>query len=498
MHQIKENNTMLKYIIVSDKPKSINENDHYITMTPHEFINSGKQFITKKNKIRVINLSNSYEYLTKGYYVSLLAEARGGISLPDLSNIISTNWKRNYSLAFPELNTILEKTFNIDYEEPLTRRYISFFGRHNDPKVEPLARKIFDLFRLPIASFEIKYVDRSKWHITKLEAESFNKLIDQQLEVFNQDLSRFTGSAWRNPTKKKQEKYWIGILHNPEEINAPSNSSALKKFIEIGKKMDVWIELITRDDFSTLLEFDALLIRETTNINNHTFRFAQKAEIEGIPVIDDTNSIIRCCNKVYLNEILEVSNIKRPKTIVLDEKNIQTYIKDIDYPCVLKIPDGAFSIGVYKINNVEELKDKTKELFEKSDVILLQEFMPSKFDWRIGILNNKPIFANKYYMATGHWQIYNHNAKKVSQRSGNDESVELNKVPKNVLQSAIDVSKLIGDGLYGVDLKEQENGEVFVIEINDNPNIDHAIEDRIYGDDIYRNIINHLISKIEE
>ena len=49
--------------------------------------------------------------------------------------------------------------------------------------------------------------------------------------------------------------------------------------------------------------------------------------------------------------------------------------------------------------------------------------MPSKFDWRIGILNNKPIFANKYYMAAGHWQIYNHDAKKISQRSGNDESV---------------------------------------------------------------------------
>jgi len=489
---------MLKYIIVCDKPKLISENDHYITMTAHEFINKGKEFVTKKNKIRVINLSNSYEYLTKGYYVSLLAEARGGISLPDLSNIISTNWKRNYSLAFPELNTILDKTFNIQYEEPLIRRYVSFFGRHNDPKVEPLARKIFDLFRLPIASFEIKYVERNKWHITKLEAESFNKLIDEQIAIFNQDLSRFTGSAWRNPTKKKQEKYWIAILHNPDEKNAPSNTVALKKFIEIGKKMDVWIELITRDDFSTLLEFDALFIRETTNINNHTFRFAQKAEIEGIPVIDDTNSIIRCCNKVYLNEILEITNIKRPKTLILDEKNIATYVNNIDYPCVLKIPDGAFSIGVYKIDNAIELIEMSKELFEKSDVILLQEFMPSKFDWRIGILNNKPIFANKYYMAEGHWQIYNHDAKKASKRSGYHESVYLNQVPEKVLLSAVDVSKLIGDGLYGVDLKEQENGDVFVIEINDNPNIDHGVEDLVYGDDIYRNIITHLISKIQE
>lgn len=42
---------MLKYIIVCDKPKLISENDHYITMTPHEFINKGKEFVTKKIKL---------------------------------------------------------------------------------------------------------------------------------------------------------------------------------------------------------------------------------------------------------------------------------------------------------------------------------------------------------------------------------------------------------------------------------------------------------------
>jgi len=66
------------------------------------------------------------------------------------------------------------------------------------------------------------------------------------------------------------------------------------------------------------------------------------------------------------------------------------------------------------------------------------------------------------------------------------------------LSSLLDIGEL-SFSKHDYDLfKEQENGEVFVIEINDNPNIDHRIEDSIYGDDIYRNITNHLISKIEE
>ena len=37
-------------------------------------------------------------------------------------------------------------------------------------------------------------------------------------------------------------------------------------------------------------------------------------------------------------------------------------------------------------------------------------------------------------------------------------------------------ARCIGDGLYGVDLKETKDG-VFVIEVNDNPNLDHGWED---------------------
>ena len=69
-------------------------------------------------------------------------------------------------------------------------------------------------------------------------------------------------------------------------------------------------------------------------------------------------------------------------------------------------------------------------------------------------------------------------------------------VPEAVLKTAIKAATLIGDGLYGIDLK-MVNGEVYVIEINDNPNIDSDIEDLVLKDKLYDKIIRSIFNRIE-
>ena len=64
------------------------------------------------------------------------------------------------------------------------------------------------------------------------------------------------------------------------------------------------------------------------------------------------------------------------------------------------------------------------------------------------------------------------------------------------LLAAIRAANLVGDGLYGVDLKETAEG-VFVIEINDNPNIDRGIEDAVLGDALYETVLRSFIRRIE-
>ena len=101
-------------------------------------------------------------------------------------------------------------------------------------------------------------------------------------------------------------------------------------------------------------------------------------------------------------------------------------------------------------------------------------------------------------MTKGHWQIYDHTKKrKKGIESGDSETFPISKVPKHVINTALKLSHHVGDSLYGVDLKEK-NGKAYVIEINDNPNIDTDVEDAIAGMDLYHNIIHEFIRRIEE
>jgi len=490
---------MTKYIIVTDKPESVKPQANSEVLTPADFISNRfkKNHGSKKYQSKVINLCNNFDYLCKGYYVSLLAEARGLSCVPHISNIVTLNWKRNYEFALPELNTLLKKYFLSPGEEPLARTYTTFFGRHEDEKLEPITRHLFDLFRFPVLTFSIKYTEKG-WTIERVDSGAINNMSSQRLEIFHNALAKFTGSAWRLSSKnKKVERYWIAILHDPEEAMPPSDKGALNKFIRIGKQMGLWIEIITKQDFSTLLEYDALFIRETTAINNHTYRFAAKAEHEDIPCIDDTQSIIRCCNKVFLHELLHSHAVPVPKTYVIDRHSKKTFFDTISFPVVIKIPDGSFSRGIHKAENFKQLEEYSTEMLKKSEIVLCQEFIESEFDWRIGILDKQPLFALQYFMAKGHWQIYNHQARSKAQKIGNHQTVPLNKVPSEVMEAAIKAAGLIGKGLYGVDLKQTRNGEVFVIEVNDNPNIDSGIEDALVGDSLYQKILEHMVKMIE-
>jgi glutathione synthase/RimK-type ligase-like ATP-grasp enzyme len=94
--------------------------------------------------------------------------------------------------------------------------------------------------------------------------------------------------------------------------------------------------------------------------------------------------------------------------------------------------------------------------------------MPTEFDWRIGIFNGKPLFACKYFMSRNHWQIIDHNhAGKAGE--GAHKTYPVEQVEPFIINTALKAAKLIGDGLYGVDIKVVGK-KPFVVEVNDNPN----------------------------
>ena len=286
------------------------------------------------------------------------------------------------------------------------------------------------------------------------------------------------------------------MLVDPKEAIPPSTASDIKRLTDVALKMGVDVEVLDPTDLTSLAEFDALFIRMTTAIDNVAYRFARRAEQEGMPVIDDPTSMIRCTNKVYLKELLEKAGVAIPPSEVIDRKSdLAGVLERLGAPVIVKTPDGSFGRDMLKAQNLQELKAGAGEMFKDSALLIAQAFVPTPFDWRIGILGGKPLYACQYRMARGHWQTVKH-GEGGTMREGGSTTLAIEDAPEAVVDAAVRAARLIGDGLYGVDLKQTDAG-VVVIEVNDNPNLEHGIEGLVLKDRLWREIVNWFATRLE-
>jgi glutathione synthase/RimK-type ligase-like ATP-grasp enzyme len=468
---------------------------------PSEQVITFEQYLGLKDpdhKLRVINLCKEYDYLREGYYCSLLAEARGHHVIPSVKLLTDASSIILYQLNIKEIFEALDRLFK---KNSITKEITikSYFGEVSEVSLKPLARYLFERFPCPIIELTLRKIGNN-WEIPAFKLVNHTTLTDNEQDAFSQALDHFTRDVWRPKKARKSSRYDLAILANPEEKMPPSNPAALKKFVHAGKNLGVNVDIITPNDLPKLPNYDALFIRETTSLEHHTYRFALKGEAAGLVVIDDATSILRCTNKIYLANLFDAHGVPTPKTLILQRERpeqLQQAINSLGLPMVIKIPNGSFSRGVVKVSSLTELEEKVRPLFSESSLLLAQEFLYTDFDWRIGILNNKPLYACRYFMVKNHWQIYRHSENDGKAASGGFETLPTFEVPRNILQAALRATKPIGNGFYGVDIKES-GGKGYVIEVNDNPSIETAVEDRYLGNELYSLIMQEFVRRIEE
>ncbi|MCB1734989.1 MAG: RimK family protein [Gammaproteobacteria bacterium] len=447
--------------------------------------------------LRVVNLCRNSGYLGIGYYCSLLAEARGHRVVPDIRTFNDLSRKAFYGHDLEELDRRVRRVLGRRKSGLETTRFeiVIVFGECRVSELAGFARELFIAFRAPL--MKVVFERTHHWRIEAVRPVTPGQLDPANRDLFFDALQTYLGKPWRRPRTRKAPRYDLAILHDPDEAMPPSNRQALARFIKAGKAAGIAVELITRKDFGRLAEFDALFIRETTSVNDHTYRFSRRAQSEDMVVMDDPESILRCSNKIYLAELLTSNGVAAPKTAIVRPENLNELENSLNYPMVLKVPDGSFSRGVIKVEDREELDAGVKRLFNQTELVLAQEFVPTQFDWRVGVLNGEALFVCQYGMSPGHWQIINHNSGGQSPREGDHRTISVEDAPPKVVKTAIRAARLIGDGLYGVDLKETAKG-VLVVEVNDNPNIDVGVEDQFLGDALYQRIISEFVRRLDQ
>lgn len=446
----------------------------------------------KLKKARIFNLCRSYRYQSVGYYVSLLAMARGHKPLPSVLTIQDLKSQTMVRFVSEELDDLIQKSLKSIQSDRFTLSI--YFGRNLAKRYDRLSQQLFSQFQTPM--LRAQFVKSGKWNLQSIGPVAASEIPEEHRPFVVEVAREYFDKRRPYISKKDETRYDLAILVNPQEKFPPSNERALQKLTRAAESLGFYVEQIQKNDYSRLAEFDALFIRETTSVNHHTYRFSRKAAAEGLIVIDDPESILRCTNKVYLAELLERNRIPAPKTIITSEDNKERIKEELGFPCILKQPDSSFSQGMMKADDETELEQALKKLFSKSDLLIAQQFLPTEFDWRVGILGQKPLYVCKYFMARKHWQIYEQ-SKTGRTYAGRSETLRIEDVPPKIVETALKAANLIGDGLYGVDLKQVDD-RIYVIEVNDNPSLDAGIEDEVLKDKLYQKIMEEFLLRIEQ
>ncbi len=481
---------MDKYIVV-DTPKN------WEFLQGNVPIISSRDYITnpdysKIKKARIFNLCRNYSYQSKGYYVSLLAEARGHIPIPTTKNLVDLKAPKLVKVISEEFDELIQH--NLKSIKSREFELSVYFGQNVAQKYRDLSAQFFRHFQIPF--IKVKFVFTNRWKIQQIKAISLLDIPQDHREMAHGFALDFFAKKRYDIAKQSKAIYDLAILVAANDPAPPSNTKAIKKFIEIAEKNQFYVEVLSPKDFSRLSAFDALLIRQSTEVNNEAYAFARKAQQENIAIVDYPDAIVKCCNKVFMAEALENLGLPTPKTIIVHSENASEVPEKLGFPLVLKAPDSTFSFGVKKAKDLAEYENLVASMLEESDLIIAQEYCPSDYDWRVGILDSEVLYVCRYYMAKGHWQIYNWSAADKEDQDGMADAMSIEEAPAFVVKTALEASKIIGPGLLGVDLKEV-NGKAIIIEVNDNPNIDFGVEDAYYGDLVYEKIIKALIKRLD-
>ena len=444
---------------------------------------------------RVFNLCRSYRYQSAGYYVSLLAEARGHRPMPAISTIQDFKSKTIVKIATEDLERNIQRSLAGLKSKEFTLSI--YFGRNLAKKYDTLSQQFFRLFQAPfLRAFFIYHEKEKKWLLKTIAPIAARDIPQEHLDFVVTVAGDFFKKKRSVIRHKSKYRYDLAILQDPDEKEPPSDKRAIERFIRAANSLGIATELIEHEDYGRLAEFDALFIRTTTSVNHYTYRFARRAAAKKLVVVDDPESILKCTNKVFLAELMQKNKISAPRTMIVHSDNAAEGVHKLGLPCILKQPDSSFSQGVVKVETEEEYKKQVAKLLDRSDLIIAQEFLPTPFDWRVGVFDRKPIYVCKYFMAQKHWQIIKRDTGTRKTVYGNVETLAIDSAPPALIRTALKVSNLIGDGLYGVDIKQLDN-KFHVIEVNDNPNIDAGFEDMIEKEQLYRNIMQIFLKRIE-
>ena len=167
-----------------------------------------------------------------------------------------------------------------------------------------------------------------------------------------------------------------GGLSNEREVSLRSGKNVFKALIELGYK-DVTLVDVDRDISSKLSE-----LKIEYAINMLHGRYGEDGCIQGVLEFLGikysgcrVKSSACCMDKITTKRILKSLDIPLVKDVNVTKDDYKEKIKELNFPVIIKPANEGSSIGMTKVNSIDEL-DKAMDIALKCDKeILIEEYL---------------------------------------------------------------------------------------------------------------------------
>lgn len=230
----------------------------------------------------------------------------------------------------------------------------------------------------------------------------------------------------------------------------PMNIDKFKFTIDENEKM-VWYYKGKKIAFNPDIVIDRIVnprsMRET---------FRRYCDVSGIRIANRTIPYQWADDKIVSHMILSKKNIKSPSIALLSADF--KFKKKIKFPVVLKHKSKYHGNGTFLVNNIAEIKKIVGDEFQN---YFIQEYIEDSkgVDIRVHMVNNKIIGAYKRTNIDGF----------LSNLAAGGKAEILHKIPKDLKQLAVKVSKATRLDIVGIDFLITKKGEYLVCEVNRTP-----------------------------
>ncbi|HIH69938.1 ATP-grasp domain-containing protein [Methermicoccus shengliensis] len=220
-----------------------------------------------------------------------------------------------------------------------------------------------------------------------------------------------------------------------------------------------------------MLELDGIIVRDVGagRCEEVGFRMDCLARLEGIPIINSPETILRCASKHLAHHALARAHVPTPPTVAT--QSVREALRWIERmgDVVLKPPHGYEGRGIVRVRMGQpDVEQRVAGLVRAHGSVLVQQYVPSVGDLRVLVVGEEVAGCVRRVPAEGKW---------LSNIAQGGRAIVTSCTP-TLRRLALSSTRAVGAAFAGVDIVQHvHTGELFVLEVNATPSFRSIVEE---------------------